>query len=154
MNLWPSGPRKKLVAAALILLISGLLFFVGANYLVHQRGAAGIVSADQAPQADAILVLGAYIYENGKVSPILRDRLLVGLELYQKGVAPKLLVSGDHGQKNYDEVNAMRKFLEDEGVPPEDIFTRLICDGNPNTAAKPIPSPVAVSRLTTRSSQL
>lgn len=124
MNLWPrSGTRrKKIVMATLIILASSALFFLGVNYRVYQRGQAGIVSSDQAPQADAILVLGAYIYEGGHPSPILRDRLTVALELYQNGVAPKLLVSGDHGQKNYDEVNAMRRFLEERGVPPEDIF--------------------------------
>lgn len=99
-----------------------VVFFVAVNLWVRSKGMAGLTTEDKVGKADAILVLGAYTYESGFVSPILRDRLLKALELYEKGVAPKFLVSGDHGQDDYDEVNAMRRFLEDRGVPPEDIF--------------------------------
>jgi SanA protein len=122
VDAWPKGRRKKIVMAVLILMLLGIGFFFGVNLFVYQSGKAGLVGLDDAPKADAILVLGAYTYESGHVSPILRDRLLVGLDLYEKQVAPKLLVSGDHGQHDYDEVNAMRRFLEEQGVPPEDIF--------------------------------
>ena len=108
--------------ALLVTLGVGALTFVGINLRVAQVGKKAIVKPDQAPQAQAILVLGAYVYEGGDVSGILRDRLLAGLELYRQGLAPKILVSGDHGQDDYDEVNAMRKFLEQRGVPSEDIF--------------------------------
>ncbi len=100
----------------------GLVTFVGVNVHVHRVGRAAIVSPDKTPEAQAILVLGAYVYEGGAVSGVLRDRLLMGLQLYQQGVAPKIIVSGDHGQRDYDEVNAMREFLEQRGVPPEDVF--------------------------------
>lgn len=53
---------------------------------------------------------------------MLSDRLTVGVELYEAGAAPKLLMSGDHGQADYDEVNAMKQFAIDRGVPSEDIF--------------------------------
>jgi len=52
----------------------------------------------------------------------LRDRLDLGYELYALGKAKKILVSGDHGRKNYDEVNAMKDYLMEKGVPREDIF--------------------------------
>lgn len=92
------------------------------NLFVYQSGKAWIVSPERAPKTQAIMVLGAYAHQSGKPSRILKDRLQRGLELYQKGVAPKILVTGDHGQIDYDEVNAMRAFLEEQGVPPEDIF--------------------------------
>ena len=72
--------------------------------------------------ADAILVLGAYVFPNGTVSTMLNDRLTAGYELYEQGKAPKLIVSGDHGQTDYDEVNSMKNFLKDKGVPNEDVF--------------------------------
>jgi vancomycin permeability regulator SanA len=53
---------------------------------------------------------------------MLGDRLTTGWELYEKGKAPKIIVSGDHGQKDYDEVKAMKDFLLAKGVPPEDVF--------------------------------
>lgn len=73
-------------------------------------------------KADCILVLGAGLKPDGTPNSMLEDRLIVALALYQDGVAPKLLLSGDHGQKNYDEVNAMKKYMLDHGVPSEDIF--------------------------------
>jgi len=111
-----------MVIAALITLLTGAVLFLSINLWVYHRGEARIVSEEEAPEVDAVLILGAYTYENGEVSPILRDRLLQGLELYRSGKAPKILVSGDHGQNDYDEVNAMRRFLEKREVPPEDIF--------------------------------
>ncbi len=36
--------------------------------------------------------------------------------------APKLLMSGDHGRKDYDEVNSMKKYAMEQGIPDEDIF--------------------------------
>jgi vancomycin permeability regulator SanA len=53
---------------------------------------------------------------------MLRDRLDKGLALYFAGAAPKLLLSGDNGQEQYDEVNAMKQYVLDAGVPAEDIF--------------------------------
>ena len=70
---------------------------------------------------DCILVLGAGI-RNNYPSPMLEDRLLVSIELYNKGYAPKILVSGDHENANYDEVNVMKNYLIEHGIPSEDIF--------------------------------
>lgn len=72
--------------------------------------------------ADCILVLGAGLNPDGTPSPMLEDRLDKGIELYKEGVAPKLLLSGDNGQDKYDEVNAMKKYALNEGIPPDDIF--------------------------------
>lgn len=69
-----------------------------------------------------ILVLGASVLPNGKPSDILADRLRVAVDLYAAGLGEKVLVSGDNGQDGYDEVNAMRAYLLDAGVEPEDIF--------------------------------
>jgi vancomycin permeability regulator SanA len=79
-------------------------------------------SADDAPVCDAVMVLGARVYGSGAPSMVLRDRLDYGYELYALGKAGKILVSGDHGREDYDEVNAMREYLIKKGVPGEDIF--------------------------------
>ncbi len=70
---------------------------------------------------DCILVLGASIRGNGP-SPMLEDRLLAAIELYESGIAPKILVSGDHEYNDYDEVNVMKNYLKEKGIPSEDIF--------------------------------
>ena len=53
---------------------------------------------------------------------MLHDRLRMGVELYDLGAAPKLLMSGDHGRENYDEVDVMKSFAVDAGIASEDVF--------------------------------
>lgn len=72
--------------------------------------------------ADCILVLGAGVRADGTPSHMLTDRLLTGISLYETGASPKLLMSGDHGRQEYDEVNCMKDFAIEKGVPSEDIF--------------------------------
>lgn len=81
-----------------------------------------IVSADQTPRVDCILVLGAGVKDDGTPSSMLADRLDQGIALYQAGVADYLLMSGDHGQADYDEVNVMKQYAINAGVPSEAIF--------------------------------
>lgn len=72
-------------------------------------------------KADCILILGAGVKDD-KPKPMLRDRLLTGIELYKSGAAGKIIMSGDHGRADYDEVNVMRAFALEQGVSAEDIF--------------------------------
>ena len=72
-------------------------------------------------KADCILILGAGVKDD-KPKPMLRDRLLTGIELYKSGAAEKIIMSGDRGRADYDEVNVMRAFALEQGVRAEDIF--------------------------------
>lgn len=113
---------KQIVIALVLTMIFGCTTALIINHNVESVGAAYILSPNDVPKADAILVLGAYVFPSGTVSTMLNDRLTVGYELYELGKAPKLLVSGDHGQKDYDEVNSMKTFLKDKGVPGQNVF--------------------------------
>jgi vancomycin permeability regulator SanA len=73
-------------------------------------------------QADCILILGAGLQADGSPSPMLRDRLLTGVSLFESGASDRLLMSGDHGTAGYDEVNAMKKFAIEAGVPSECVI--------------------------------
>ena len=53
---------------------------------------------------------------------MLEDRLNEGIKLYKEGISSKIIMSGDHGRKDYDEVNIMKKYAIEQGVPSEDIF--------------------------------
>lgn len=53
---------------------------------------------------------------------MLKDRLDEGIRLYQQGVSDRLLMSGDHGRKDYDEVNRMKEYALERGVPSEAVF--------------------------------
>ena len=70
---------------------------------------------------DCIMVLGCGVY-NGKPTPLLEDRLKRGVAVHETGVSKKILMSGDHGQDDYDEVNIMKQFALDAGISADDIF--------------------------------
>jgi len=70
---------------------------------------------------DCILVLGAGVRRNSP-SPMLEDRLLTSMELYNLKKAPKILVTGDHEYNDYDEVNVMKNYLKENNIPSKDIF--------------------------------
>lgn len=89
------------------------------NYIVSSTK--DYIQSDIQKEYDCILVLGAGVRNNAP-TPMLRDRLDVAIALYEKGYAPKLLMSGDHGTETYDEVNIMKQYAIDAGVPSEDIF--------------------------------
>ena len=80
-----------------------------------------VIQTSEQNQYDAILVLGCGVVRN-QPSPLLQERLDAGIELYKKGVAPKIIMSGDHGREDYDEVNVMKSYAIQQGVPSEDIF--------------------------------
>ncbi len=104
-----------LIAAILsLLVINGYVKASIKDSIITQETASGM-------DADCILVLGAGVI-NGSPSPMLTDRLLEGIDLYNAGASEKLLMSGDHGRKNYDEVNTMKQFAIDNGIPSENIF--------------------------------
>lgn len=68
------------------------------------------------------IVLGASVRPDKSLSPILQDRVDKAHELYKKGVIKRFLLSGDHGQQDYDEVNAMKRYLNKKGVSDSVIF--------------------------------
>lgn len=113
---------KKLI---LLSLAASVGFGAGALLIdrhVRMTGYRHIIDIEALPEADAILVLGALVFPDGRVSSILADRLITGIQLYEQGKAPKLLLSGDNGRKDYDEVNGMKEFVLDRKVPAEDVF--------------------------------
>ncbi|MBQ7288548.1 MAG: YdcF family protein [Clostridia bacterium] len=72
--------------------------------------------------ADCILVLGAGVRPDGTPSLMLQDRLNTAVELYNAGLCDKILMSGDHGTKYYNEVQAMENYAVEKGIPSEQIF--------------------------------
>lgn len=111
---------KKVFKSLCILGIAAFIIVFGINLFVQQSTKKHILTKFN-EKYDCILVLGAGV-RNGSPRPMLQDRLDFAIKLYNDGIAPKLLMSGDHGQKNYDEVNVMKDYAIKKGVPSEDIF--------------------------------
>lgn len=108
--------------AALVALLAMLPFLVSA-YMCLATGTRILSPDDPALQnADCILVLGARVHEDGSLSGILEDRVIVGIDAFSTGVSRRLLLSGDHGRAEYDEVGAMKQYAVDRGVPESAIF--------------------------------
>ncbi len=114
------GVKIMLITTAIVILAAATM--AALDQYVEYTGNQTIRTIEAVEPAEAILILGAYVHPSGEVSRMLKDRLDFGLEVYQAGKAPKIIVSGDHGSKSYDEVRAMCDYLEAAGVPPEDIF--------------------------------
>lgn len=124
-----SGKKRKwiLISVCVPLLLAMLagMAVLGINALVVGTTQTRILTQEDAAQlddVDCILVLGCLVKAEGKPSDMLRDRLNQGVTLYEMGAAPKLLMSGDHGRENYDEVDAMKHFAVDCGIASEDVF--------------------------------
>lgn len=117
--------RSRLCMFLFTLAAAAMITLMGINIYVKSSVKDQLLSSQQAADlsdVDCIIVLGCLVYADGTPCSMLRDRLTRGIELYQLDAAPKLLMSGDHGQDSYDEVNAMKQFALDEDVPSEDVF--------------------------------
>ncbi len=79
-------------------------------------------SRDEARPADVILVLGAAEYR-GRPSPVFKARLDHAFELFQRGLAPRVLTTGGAGgDPQYTEGGVGRSYLVSRGVPSEAIL--------------------------------
>jgi len=109
-----------LVAATILLaVIFDLLWF----YVKFPLGLK--VSSPEAlsPTGLPLLVLGAGVKSNGEPTQVLESRLRMALRLYDEKKVIWILVSGDNRTRNYNEPQAMRRWLIKHGVPPEKIVS-------------------------------
>jgi uncharacterized SAM-binding protein YcdF (DUF218 family) len=107
--------RGLLVTAGLAIVAA--LGWVGFVYAQVARQA----GVDEAQPADAIVVLGAAQYW-GRPSPVLKARLDHALELYNRGLAPRIITTGGHGpDAKFSEGQVSREYLSENGVPAEFI---------------------------------
>ena len=105
-----------------VLAVSAVL---GVNAYVKVVGGSYIISPEEAVKlsdVDCIIVLGCKVKDSGDPSDMLADRLKRGIDLYKQGAAPKIIMSGDHGTVEYDEVNTMKRIAIDAGIPSSDVF--------------------------------
>ena len=116
---------KKVLCILLILAVTGAAAIFGIDIGVRNSTQGRILTEAEAAEltdVDCIVVLGCLVHSDGDPSDMLEDRLKQGVALYNLGAAPKLLMSGDHGRVDYDEVDAMKHYAVDAGIPSEDVF--------------------------------
>jgi vancomycin permeability regulator SanA len=113
--------RRRVKVGIGVLLGLGLLVGAGPYLWIRIATAGKIHTVADAPRAPVAIVLGAGLNADGTPKPYLRVRLEDTLRLYQDGRIRAVLVSGDHGQVEYDEVAAMTSWLVDRGVPARKV---------------------------------
>ena len=114
----------KLIKYLIVIIIIFFVIVISINLYVKLSTKSQILDLEKAKSisdVDCIIVLGAEIWGD-KPSPMLEDRLLEAINLYNNKISNKIIMSGDHGKEDYDEVNIMQKFAIEKGIPTEDIF--------------------------------
>ena len=115
---------KKVIKVGIIIIIIIVLIISLINFYVKNSTKNQIIEKDDystLKNIDCIIILGAGIWGD-KPSPMLEDRLKEGILLYNNEVSDKIIMSGDHGREEYDEVNTMKKYAIENGIPSENIF--------------------------------
>ncbi|WP_406367147.1 vancomycin high temperature exclusion protein [Streptomyces sp. NBC_01546] len=82
----------------------------------HAAAADRLRTTADAPSAEVAVVFGAGLW-NGRPTPYLANRLDAAAELYRAGKVKVVLVTGDNSRTEYDEPDAMRRYLTGQGVP-------------------------------------
>ena len=115
----------KLIIVLLCLAVVGTATLLIINGYIKSASKDRILTVEKAAEledVDCIIVLGCQVKDDGSLSHMLRDRLMRGLEVYEAGAAPKLLMSGDHGREDYDDIGAMKNYAIENGVLSENVF--------------------------------
>ncbi|OCB70480.1 hypothetical protein B0A79_00135 [Flavobacterium piscis] len=113
---------KKYFKIFLLLVIIGLVAIVSVNYYVKSSTKKNIYySIKKFPKNDVGIIFGAGI--NGdQPSKYLKDRLDAGISLYKANRINKILLSGDNGRDEYDELTVMKNYCFNHGVDTTKIF--------------------------------
>lgn len=105
------------------------MFFVGfvviwglSSYIGNSTEAFIFEEIESIPSSETVIVLGASVFSDGKLSPILQDRVDTALELFNQNKVQQFLLSGDHRTDDYNEVDAMNNYLLQKNVPQNKII--------------------------------
>ena len=93
-----------IIIAIVVIIIFGINFYVK---FTTKKQIIENTNYSNINDIDCIIVLGAGIWGN-KPSPMLEDRLLTAVDLYYNNVSTKIIMSGDHSRKDYNEVYIMK----------------------------------------------
>ena len=101
-----------MIISIVILIFISVVGAIAAIMIVQKNGQKNITTIESLNQnADAIIVLGAGVKDDGSPSDILEDRLKTAIEVYNSGVCSKFILSGDHGRESYNEVSVMKEYI-------------------------------------------
>jgi SanA protein len=105
-----------------IIIIIGIIILAGSSLIIQSETGAQIHSLQNAPSSKVAIVFGAGLRRDGTPTLILRDRVAAAVDLYQRKMVSKILVSGDNRFLDYNEPGAMYEYAISMGVPKEDVI--------------------------------
>jgi SanA protein len=113
---------KKYLKPILYLFILGLISIIAVNVYVKSSTKKYIShTLKRFPKNDVGIIFGAGINGN-QPSKYLKDRLDAGILLYKAKRINKILLSGDNGRQEYDELTVMKNYCFTHGVDTTKIF--------------------------------
>ena len=118
-----TGGMKR--AANYLAPVFGLIlgFILTANALIYAETKPYIYNDPaEAPVAEVALIPGAPVFPSGALTSIFKDRVDMAIRLYEAKKVSKILVSGDNSTVSHNEVNPVRRYLIERGIPEKDIF--------------------------------
>lgn len=115
---------KRVVLILIFAVVVAALTIAGINMYVIQSTQENIISVEEAlkTEADCIIVLGAAVRPDHTPSLMLRDRLDKSVYIYDNGETDIILMSGDNGKIEYNEVDVMKDYAIESGVPENNIY--------------------------------
>lgn len=109
--------KRVLLKKTLLILLTFIFIYLISVLIIILSG-----FKDHLFKADLIVVLGSKVSPNGNPSLGLAARLNRAVDIYNKGYAPRILVSGGTGKEGYDESLAMANYLIKQGIPSSSII--------------------------------
>lgn len=114
---------KKSISILLVFILVCALIPLIMNVYVVSFSSRYILTPEEFEEqnVDCVMVLGAGVWGDSP-SHMLEERLNKGIEVYNSPATNRLLMSGDHGRTEYDEVNVMKSFAMESGAPSHEVF--------------------------------
>ncbi|GAA4320148.1 ElyC/SanA/YdcF family protein [Pontixanthobacter gangjinensis] len=108
---------KKIILFSVIGLVLIIFVILGIE-ATFQRQTQDLIYKEisEIPHSETVIILGASVHADGKLSPILKDRVDTAIKLYENGIVENFLVTGDHRSDDYNEVAAMTNYLQKNGI--------------------------------------
>ncbi len=114
---------KRLISAVLLIIFILVQIPLLINVYMLEFSNRYILTVEEAAKMnfDCTLILGAGVWGDAP-SHMLEERLNKGIEVYNTGCTNRILMSGDHGREDYDEVNVMKSFAVNCGATANEVF--------------------------------
>ena len=113
---------KKFILFSVIGIVLIIFTILGIEAIFLRHTSEDIYSdISKIPPRETVIVLGASVHSDGKLSPILKDRVDTAIKLYRSNKVKNFHVTGDHRTEDYNEIAAMVSYLRERGIPQNRI---------------------------------